>query len=125
MNTSMKKLSVRSRYRTLKLGFEGVANLIEFEPNAWFDIAAAIVVVIAGIEFELTSVEWVFVVFAIGFVLSTVAASISIEFLASAPNMADAPFIDVAKSLGAASVLIANFTAFVVGLIVFTPKLFF
>ena len=121
----MKKLSVRSRYRTLKLGFEGVANLIEFEPNAWFDIAAAIVVVIAGIEFELTSVEWVFVVFAIGFVLSAVAASISIEFLASAPNMADAPFIDVAKSLGAASVLIANFTAFVVGLIVFTPKLFF
>ena len=46
----MKKLSVRSRYRTLKLGFEGVANLIEFEPNAWFDIAAAIVVVIAGVD---------------------------------------------------------------------------
>lgn len=92
------------RYNTFKLGFEGIGNLIECEPNAWFDIAAAIVVVIAGIEFGLTSTEWIFVVFAIGFVLTTVAASISIEFLASAPDVADIPFIDVVKSLAAASV---------------------
>jgi Diacylglycerol kinase len=123
MEPSKKKLSVRSRYKTFKLGFEGIANLIDFEPNAWFDIVAAIVVVIAGIEFNLASIEWIFIVFAIGFVLATVAASISIEFLASAPDLAEIPFIDVAKSLAAASVLISNLTAFIVGLIVFVPKL--
>lgn len=124
METPKKKVSVRLRYKTFKLGFEGLGNLIEFEPNAWFDVAAAVVVVIAGIEFRLTGIEWIFVVFAIGFVLATVAASISIEFLASAPDLVDIPFIDVAKSLGAASVLIANATAFIVGLIVFIPKIF-
>lgn len=124
MEPPKKKLSVRSRYKTFRLGFEGMGNLIECEPNAWFDIAAAIVVVIAGVEFGLTSTEWIFVVFAIGFVLTTVAASISIDFLASAPDVVDVPLIDVAKSLAAASVLIANFTAFIVGLIVFIPKLF-
>jgi len=124
MEVSKKKVSARSRYKTFKLGFEGLGNLIEFEPNAWFDVAAAVVVLIAGVEFRLTGIEWVFVVFAIGFVLATVAASISIEFLASAPDLVDIPFIDVAKSLGAASVLIANITAFIVGLIIFIPKIF-
>lgn len=124
MEAPKKKISVRLRFKTFRLGFEGLGNLIEFEPNAWFDVAAAVVVVIAGVEFRLSSMEWIYVVFAIGFVLATVAASISIEYLANAPDLADIPFIDVAKSFGAASVLIANITAFIVGLIVFIPKIF-
>jgi|GEM_PF-4213278 diacylglycerol kinase len=124
MDTTKNKFSFKLRFRRIKLGFEGVGNLIDFEPNAWIDIAAAIIVIIAGIEFGLSTSEWIFVVLAIGFVLTTVAISIAVELLASAPEMSEVPLINEAKSLGAAAVLIANVTAFIVGILIFTPKIF-
>lgn len=124
MKTQKKKLSFQSRFKTFKLGFEGFGNLIEFEPNIWFDIAAALIVIIAGVEFGLSAMEWIVVVLTIGLVLAVGATGIAIELLSLAPNTVGTPFGDVAKSLAAAAVLLANIMAFIIGLIIFIPKIF-
>ncbi len=124
MKTHKKKLSFQSRFKTFKLGFEGFGNLIEFEPNVWFDLAATLIVIIAGVEFGLSSLEWIVVVLTIGFVLAVGAPSFAIEILSLVPNPATTPFSDVAKSLSATAILLANIMAFIIGLIIFIPKLF-
>lgn len=94
-----------------------------YEPNVWMDIAAAVIVIIAGIEFGLTATEWVLIIFAIGFVLAVTAVNISLEIIAdSNPNSKTSGIL---KSLFAASILITNITAITIGLIVFIPKIFF
>lgn len=123
MDTSKKKFSVNERISTAKRGFEGLGNLMYYEPNVWMDIAAAVIVIIAGIEFGLTATEWVLIIFAIGFVLAVTAVNISLEIIAdSNPNSKTSGIL---KSLFAASILITNITAITIGLIVFIPKIFF
>lgn len=120
MKNNKKKFSLKERRNTLSRGVEGISNLMFYEPNAWFDVIAAIIVIIAGIEFQLTSIEWIIVVFAIGVVLATAAINIAIELIADSGNL---PNANVLKSLSAASLLITNIAALIIGIIVFTPKL--
>lgn len=120
MKNEKRKFSIKERTSTALRGLEGVSNLIYYEPNAWFDIIAAIVAIIFGIEFKLSSMEWVVVIFAIGFVLATVAINIAIELIADSNNIAHAGLL---KSLSAASLLITNITALIIGFIIFIPKL--
>lgn len=120
MKNEKRKFSIKERTSTALRGLEGVSNLIYYEPNAWFDIIAAIVAIIFGIEFKLSSMEWIVVIFAIGFVLATVAINIAIELIADSNNIAHAGLL---KSLSAASLLITNITALIIGFIIFIPKL--
>lgn len=124
MKKNRSKISISNRYDKFRRGFIGIGHLIEFEPNAWFDIAAAILVIIGGIEYNLSAMEWIVVVIAIAFVLATMAINLAIEFLSELPETAKSPFSDMITKLSASAVLIANISAFVIGLIVFIPKIF-
>lgn len=122
MKNSKKKFSLSQRLETTKRGFEGFGNLLYYDPNAWIDIVAAIVVIAAGLEFGLTAIEWVAVSLAIGLVLATAAINIAIELIADTIASAS-EYQGLIKSLSAASLLIANISAIAIGVTIFTPKI--
>lgn len=111
------------RWKSFKYAFQGLISLIKDEPNARIHIFASLVVIISGVFFELTSFEWIGIFFSIGFVLSAEAFNTSIENLADFISPERNNAIKKVKDIAAAAVLVSALTAFIIGLIVFGPKL--
>ena len=117
------KFSVAKRLKSFKYAFNGLRVLIKEEHNAWIHLFATVCVVVAGILFKISPMEWVAVVFAIGLVFSFEIINTSVENIADfiCPERDDR--IKRIKDLAAAAVLVSAITAAVIGLIVFIPKI--
>ena len=64
------KFSIAKRLKSFTYAFNGLRLLIKEEHNAWIHLFATVCVVVAGILFKISSMEWVAVIFAIGLVFS-------------------------------------------------------
>lgn len=117
-------LFLRGRIPAFKYAFAGVAYLISTQKNAWIHLVATIAVIVAGALFKVTGVEWVILVFAIGFVWVAEAFNTAIEALTDLVCPHYHSLAKIAKDTGAAAVLFAAITAAVVGVIVFIPYIF-
>ena len=69
----------RKRARSFKFAFNGIKLLITKEHNAWIHCFAAVCVLIAGMVFGLSRMEWIAVTIVIGAVLAAEAVNSSIE----------------------------------------------
>ena len=117
------KFSIAKRLKSFTYAFHGLRVLIKEEHNAWIHLFATVCVVVAGILFKISLMEWVAVVFAIGLVFSFEIINTSVEHIADfiCPERDDR--IKRIKDLAAAAVLVSAITAAVIGLIVFIPKI--
>ena len=84
----------------------------------------AVVVIFSGFYFKVSSVEWMMLVFAIGFVLVAETFNTAIEIDNDLKSPENQPFARDTKDVAAAAVLLSVFVAVIIGLIVFIPKLF-
>ena len=119
---SEKKFSFKARLHSFKYAFRGVFLLFHYEHNAWIHLIAIVCAVMAGIILSLTSLEWVVILFAIGSVLAAEAINTAIEKLADFISPSHQVLIGKAKDL-AAAVLILSTCAFIIGGIIFIPKI--
>ena len=121
----MKKepFSLRARMASFRNAWKGLSVFVRQEHNAWIHLSMTVLVILAGVLFRISTSEWIAVVFAIGLVISAEAINSAIERLADVvqPNR-DERIRDV-KDICAGAVLVCAMTAFVIGLIVFLPKL--
>lgn len=115
--------TLRKRLRSFKFAFNGIKLLITKEQNAWIHCFAAVCTVIAGFYFDISSAEWIAVVFAIGTVLAAEAVNSSIEAIADLVSPGYNEAIKRTKDLAAGAVLILAISAAIVGLIIFIPKI--
>jgi diacylglycerol kinase len=116
------KFSLSNRIRSFGYAFNGLKILFKEEHNARVQLAIAIVVVAAGFVFKISEIEWLAIVFAIGFVLAMEAINSALEGIADFVSPEKHGMIKKIKDLSAAGVLISAITALVIGLIVFLPK---
>jgi len=117
-----KKFSVTDRIKSFKYAFNGLKILIKDEHNARIHLFAALCAIACSVFFEISTIEWIAVVFAIGFVFAMELINSSIENMADFVSPGINESIKKIKDLSAAGVLISTITAFAVGLIVFIPK---
>lgn len=115
--------SLRKRAESFRYAFCGLRELMAGEPNAWIHLFAACCAVLAGIVLSIAVYEWLFVIFAIGFVFFAEAFNSAVERLADKTCPEHDSLIGAAKDLAAGGVLIAAITAAVVGLVIFVPKI--
>ena len=115
--------SLRARMASFRNAWKGLSVFVRQEHNAWIHLSMTVLVILAGVLFRISTYEWIAVVFAIGLVISAEAINSAIERLADVvqPNR-DERIRDV-KDICAGAVLVCAMTAFVIGLIVFLPKL--
>ena len=83
----------------------------------------AILVVIAGILFRITLMEWVAVIFAIGLVLAAEAFNSSIERISDVVQPEKDERIRDVKDISAGAVLLCAITTAVIGVMVFLPRI--
>ena len=116
------KFSIKTRLKSFKYAFNGLKILWKEEHNARIHFLFVIVVLIAGFTFNISLIEWMLLIFAMGFVITTEIINSSIENLADFVESKQNPHIKKIKDLAAAAVLFSALTAIVIGLIIFIPK---
>lgn len=114
--------TLRKRLRSFKFAFNGIKLLITREHNAWIHCFAAVCVIVTGFAFNISTTEWISVIFAIGTVLAAEAVNSSIEAIADLVSPGYNEAIKRTKDLAAGAVLILAIAAAIVGLIIFVPK---
>ena len=114
--------TLRKRLKSFKFAFNGIKLLITREHNAWIHCFAAVCVIVVGFAFNISTTEWISVIFAIGTVLAAEAVNSSIEAIADLVSPGYNEAIKRTKDLAAGAVLILAIAAAIVGLIIFVPK---
>ena len=112
-----------SRIKSFGYAFNGLKTIIKYEHNFRIHIVAAILVVIAGLFFEVSNIEWCILTLTIAFVMVTEILNTSIEYICDYLTTDKNYKIGIIKDVAAAAVLLSSIGAVIVGLIIFIPKL--
>jgi diacylglycerol kinase len=109
--------------RTFSNAFRGLWNFLSTETNNRIHLPVAALVIMAGIFFQIDATEWLFIILAIGLVLTSEAFNSSMEKLCDKVDSAYNKEIKTIKDISAGAVLISSIIAVGIGLIIFLPKL--
>jgi diacylglycerol kinase (ATP) len=120
---SDKPFSIQARLKSFVYAFEGVMYFIKHEAQALIHLIAIVAVIGAGYWFNISLTEWIAVIFAIGIVVSAEMLNTAIEKLTDMVSPQINEQAKIVKDLAAGAVLIASLTAFIIGLIIFLPKI--
>lgn len=115
--------SLKQRIKSFKYAFQGLSTLFKNEHNSRIHAFFAIAVIVAGFLFKISTLEWIAVIFAIGFVFTAELINSSIERTVDLISKDINPLAKQAKDLAAGAVLVAAITAAVIGVLIFAPKL--
>lgn len=118
------EFSVRSRIKSFRFAFNGIASFFQREHNAWLHFMATVAVLMLSTLVGVTKTELLALVFAIGFVWVAEMFNTCIERVMDFVSVQQHPEIKFIKDLAAGAVLTAAITALAVGAVVFIPKLF-
>lgn len=103
--------------------FEGLLTLWKEEPNARIHSLAVILVILAGIFFEVNKWEWLMLTLMMGLVITAELFNTAIERIMDHVTPEKHPKVKVIKDLSAAAVLVLALTALVIAGIIFLPKI--
>lgn len=117
------KFSLSDRLKSFLYAFNGLKTMFREEHNSRIHFAATVGVLIASVIFKISAYEWIAVVLSIGFVFSSELMNSAIEQIADFISPARNEKIRVIKDFAAAGVLLSAITAFIVGLVIFLPRL--
>ncbi len=118
-----KRFSLIARMKSFTHAFRGIGIFIMSTHNVWIHGVIATLVLILGIVFEISHIEWILVVIAIGFVLVAEAFNTAIEIDIDLTSPELHPYARDTKDVAAGAVLIASTIATIIGLIIFIPKI--
>ena len=102
----------------------GIRDFFRYERNGRIQAIIAIIVLLAGALFQLSSLEWMFVLICICAVLSAEMMNSAVEHLCNLVQNDYHPLVKKIKDVSAGAVLVASLISIVIGLIIFIPKLF-
>lgn len=119
----MEKFSWKKRGKSFVYAFNGIKHLIRKEHNAWIHCAATVMVIAAGIFFEINKTEWCLVVLCIGMVLAAEGFNTAIEKLTDLASPGYDKLAGKVKDIAAGAVLITAIAAATIGFIIFIPKI--
>jgi diacylglycerol kinase (ATP) len=116
--------SIKNRISSLQYAFRGLIFFIKREHNAWIHLGVSGVVIALGFIYSISSIEWMFLVVSIGLVFIAEAFNTALEVDMNLTSPGFHPFARDVKDIAAGGVLVAAIVAFIVGCIIFLPKLF-
>ena len=116
------KFSVRGRLRSFYFAGAGLKQFFRQEHNARIHLVAAIVVGVLAWWLKVSHMEAIALVVVIGLVWVTEILNTCLERAMDFISREMHPEIKIIKDLAAGAVLIATFTAVIVGAIIFIPK---
>ena len=102
---------------------DGIVYATSNEHNMLIIIPCMILAIVAGILFEISSVEWLFMTLVIGLVIGSELINTAIEAVVDLETLEYNPLAKVAKDTASSATLVFSIVAFIGALIMFVPKL--
>ncbi len=119
----LKEKGVKRLFKSFKYAASGLRYAFKYEQNLLVHIIATVLVIIFGFLFKISLGEWLVLVLIIGLVIATELINTSIEATIDLCTSEIHPLAKVAKDTAASAVLVLAFTAVIIGLIIFGPKI--
>lgn len=114
---------LKKKAASISYAFNGFVIAFREEFNFKIQISLGILAFVFGVYFRISTIEWLFVIGASGMVLSSELLNTALEELCDMLQSSHDPHVAKIKDLAAAAVLLSSTAAFIVGLIIFVPKI--
>jgi len=118
-----KKFTKERYLNSFKNSLAGFSYSFNYEQNMIVIVISAIIAIIAGFVFQISLLEWLFIILIIGLIASTELINTSIEAVVDLASPKKHPFAKIAKDTASAAVLVYVIVAIIGGLIIFVPKI--
>lgn len=118
-----KKFSLKKRMQSFKHAFNGLRILVREEHNSRIHIAVIFSVLLVGLILQLEKLEWCVILILFALVVGAELFNSSIENLCDFITLERNESIKKIKDLAAAGVFVTALAAFVIGAIIFFPKI--
>ena len=103
---------------------QGMHVLLNKDNKFLLHLISALIVVICGVWFGISRVDWIFIILAIGIVLAFEAINTALEYVVDLVTDDYHILAKKAEDVAAFSVMIASAIAFAIGLLIFLPYVF-
>lgn len=114
----------RRLIKSFTFALEGIRDTFKQERNMKFHSVIAIFVIIMGFLLHVSNLEWIFILFAIGGMLSLELLNTAVERVVDLVTKDNHPLAKQAKDAAAGAVFIYAVLSVIVGCIIFLPKIF-
>lgn len=122
-NNSQKKWKNRELIASLEFAVTGLFTAFKEERNMKKHLVSAVLVVLAGLVFRVSTIEWLFLLLSISLVIAFEIVNSAIENVVDlASGYHFSMLAKNAKDMAAGAVLFVSGFALLVGLIIFVPK---
>ena len=118
-----KKFSLIGRIQSANHALRGLGIFFRLEHSSWFVTFFALLAIYLGFVLNISSIEWLFIVLAIGvvFITETLNTAIEIDIDLTSPQYH--PYARDTKDVAAGATLLSTVVSIIVGLIIFLPKI--
>ncbi|MGG0716448.1 diacylglycerol kinase family protein [Robertmurraya massiliosenegalensis] len=103
--------------------YDGIKHTLVTERNMRIHMFISMLVIALGLILKITSLEWMFILFAVGGVISLELINTAIERLVDLATSEYHPLAKQAKDIAAGAVLVYALLSVIIGLMIFLPKL--
>ncbi len=114
---------LRGRWLSLRAAWAGVTYTLRTQPNAWIELTALSVVVIAGVWFGIDALEWGLLGLTVAVVLALEAMNTAIEAVVDLVSPQIHPLAKIAKDSAAGAMIFAVLGSIAVAAAIFVPRL--
>ena len=117
------KQECKKLINSFKYAIEGFISSFKTERNMKIHVLMMILVIIAGMTFEITKLEWILCMILFGIVISAELFNTAIETVVDIVMPEKNEKAKLAKDVSAGAVLVVSIASAIVGIIIFLPYL--
>jgi diacylglycerol kinase len=118
-----KKMGITRLINSFKYSFQGLVYAYTKEQSMTIHLSITLGAVAAGLFFNISIMEWLFILLLIGLVVATELINTSIEATIDLISPSIHPLAKIAKDTASAAVFALSTVAFVGGILIFVPKI--
>ena len=108
---------------SFKYAMQGVIQSFKSERNMKIHIFIMVLVIIAGLIFEISRAEWIICIILFALVISAELFNTAIETIVDMVTKEKNPQAKIAKDVSAGAVLVCAIASAIIGLMIFVPKI--
>jgi diacylglycerol kinase len=117
------RLFFRSRSQSFRYAFSGWWFVIRTQRNAWIHAVISITIILTSFWLDLGRRDWAIIILTISVVWAAEFINTALEAVVDLASPEHHQLARVGKDVGAAAVLIAAFSAVIIGLLILGPPL--
>lgn len=117
-------MNIKNNLKSFQIAFLGIYTFIKIEYHGKIHLVSAIIAIALSFYCNINTYEWLFILLAITMVVTLEMINTAIEKTADIISQSYSPPIKIIKDIAAGAVLISAIFAFIVSIIILSPKLY-